>query len=219
MSATFNIGSRKQFLLALDAPGISEDPFAYPVTWSTNNLIAVGCGDEVYYQNLDTKAISKMCSLSGPRHGRLHTIEWAGKQSPNWLATGSTKGVVEIWDAIGVSVRRWAHHDHLFGVGSMSWYDDLLSVGGSSGKISTFDMRVKKEVTLIGGAHKGKVHGLKWSTDGRYLASSDEFGVVYIWDARACKSQSDGGKRGPKMKHEGPVKVRRSFALYLITSL
>ena len=31
-------------------------------------------------------------------------------------------------------------------------------------------------------SHKGQVLSLKWSTDGTYLASGDDLGVIQIWD-------------------------------------
>lgn len=217
-SAIANLGTRKQFILALDGPGVPGDPFAYPLSWSLKNYIAVACGIDVYYQNLDTRAISRLCKLE-QHHGLLHAIEWGGREKEHVLALGTTMGTVQLWDAnvvggTGTSslVRSWPDLNWL-GVGGMSWHKDVLAVGRSKGKLSLFDTRVKEEMKRVSGC-KGKVLGVKWSPDGNYLASGDQFGVVYIWDARACKSTVDSGQRGQKIQHDAPVKVSKSRTVF-----
>ncbi|EJF62540.1 hypothetical protein DICSQDRAFT_168932 [Dichomitus squalens LYAD-421 SS1] len=60
-SAEASLGSRKQSILVLDGPGISSDLFAYPISWSARNTIAVACGFDVYYQELNSQKISHLC--------------------------------------------------------------------------------------------------------------------------------------------------------------
>jgi cell division cycle protein 20 (cofactor of APC complex) len=206
-SCTSNLGTRKQFILALDGPGIPTDPFAYPLSWSLTNCVAVACGINVYYQNLANREISHLCELERPRDGLVQCIAWGGiGRRRDTLALGTTTGTVQLWDArrIGAPIRVWS--DPLTSVSAMSWQGDAIAVGWGSGSISLFDVRAKKSKRDVTG-HKGKVYGIEWNVDGTYMASGDQHGGVYIWDSRACKSLADGGVRGPKMKHKGAVKV------------
>ncbi|KDQ55961.1 hypothetical protein JAAARDRAFT_36753 [Jaapia argillacea MUCL 33604] len=206
-SVMANLGARQHFILALDGPGISMDPYAYPLAWSTQNFIAVACSLDVYHQNLDTKSISHLCKLK-LRQGKVHTIDWAGSDSPNTLGLGTLQGTVQIWDATGKGTKTRSWTDPLWiGVGGMSWNKDLLAVGKGDGKVLVYDTRAPGDTIKKVGGHKGKVHGVKWSTDGKYLATGDDNGTVFVWDWRMGKNLAEGDKRSGKMKHSAPVKA------------
>jgi cell division cycle protein 20 (cofactor of APC complex) len=211
-SVSQNLANRKQCLLALDGPGMPHDPFAYPVTWSKKNLLAVACGNDVYYQNINNRSIEHFGRLTAPMCGRLHAIEWAEHaRTEGALAVASTTGVVQIWYAgsgIGGRAGRDVTIDGPFcGVGAMCWNKDVLAVGKNDGSIALFDDREGEMRTLKMSRHNGKIMGVKWSADGGYVASGDNHGRVFIWDSRAAKWLGDGGTKGPKMRHRGPVKV------------
>jgi cell division cycle protein 20 (cofactor of APC complex) len=210
-SAAAHLGTHKRFTLALDGPGIPSDPFAFPLAWSSKNYIAVACGTEVYFQNLDTREILNLCWLTESRRNEVHCIEWGGQRWQDTLALGTTEGTVQLWDAtecrrigLGTQVRKWKYPPDK--VGGISWHGNMLTVGRSKGTITLFDVRMRDIVRIMGG-HKSKVCGLKWSDDGNFMASGDHSGGVLIWDARAGKSLSEGLERRSKMKHSGPVKV------------
>ncbi|KAI8990388.1 WD40 repeat-like protein [Trametes punicea] len=203
-SAEAHLGARKQFVLALDGPGIPSDLFAYPISWSTRNAIAVACGRDVYYQDLDTRAISHLFKLA-PNRGKLVTIEWSHKE-PNLLAAGTTNGDIQLWDTeTTTQVRRW-QEEAFVDVGGMSWYHKVLAVGLGDGVIALYDIRDPNPIGRIE-SHRDKVHGLRWRHDGNYLASSDQQGVVQIWDASASKSLTAEDRWRSKMKHNAPVKA------------
>ncbi|KAF5375409.1 hypothetical protein D9615_007945 [Tricholomella constricta] len=209
-SVTENLTKRKQCVLTLDGPGISKDPHACPITWSRKNLIAVACGTNVFYQNLSTRAVHRLCRLEVCEPGELRTIEWAGANREYTLALGTNTGVVQVWDAgqgsgEGSFLRMWRQND-LTGIGGMDWNKDLLAVGSQDGTISLFDLRSRREASRVT-AHKGKVLGLKWSADGSLMASGDDLGMVYIWDKKAGKQLLEAGTQGSKMRHRGPVKA------------
>lgn len=191
-------------MIALDGSGISIDPFAYPLTWSTKNCIAVACDSSVYCQNLDNRSINRLCSVTG--WGALQTIQWSGSMRPDLLATGTVFGKVSLCDA-GVQKQYMSWLDEsLTSVGGIDWLDQIFAVGRSSAEISIFDCRMKDKINTLSG-HKNKVHGVRWSLDGKYLASGDHDGVVYIWDVRTDKLLAGHGEKGRKMRHQGPVKV------------
>ena len=212
-SVTENLSKRQQCVLTLDGPGINSDPYAYPISWSKRNLIAVACGNDIFYQNLETRVVTHLCRMDPSMPGELRSIEWAGKGKESILASGSNSGVVQIWDAAqsgeGMLLRTW-REDEAIGVGGLDWNEHLLSVGLSDGTVSLFDTRSHKPTRRVR-AHKGKVLGVKWSTDGLYMASGDDLGLVYIWDKRAGKQLLDEATQSSKMRHLGGVKVRYPF--------
>ena len=201
VSSLANLGVNKQFVLALDAPGVPSDLLSFPLSWSTSNKIAVACGCDVYYQDLDTREITHLCNTDPP----IRVIDWA-KQDSNVLALGAERGTLHLWDATDSTlVRDWSDEKRI-GVYSFSWHDEVLAVGERPGSIGLYDVRVPQTIAKLGG-HKVPVYALEWSPDGKYLASGDASGVVQIWDAAACKSLGEGSKKGGRMKHGALVKV------------
>ncbi|PCH43138.1 WD40 repeat-like protein [Wolfiporia cocos MD-104 SS10] len=206
LSASAHLGARKQFLLALDGPGIPSDPFAFPLSWSKRNAIAVACGRDVYYQDLNTRDITHLSTLAKRSYGRLTSIEWS-RDSPGLLAVGTSLGSVQLLDADSKKLmREWRCTD--WGVvGGMNWNEDLLAVGVSDGTVELFDARESKVVGKLS-MHKNKVHGVQWSLDGNYLATSDHDGIVQIWDARTSRILSNTDRKSGKMRHgTAPVKA------------
>ena len=207
-SAVSHLGKMKESVLSLDDPGIIDDQFSYPLSWSLTNCIAIACGRNVYYQNLDTRTISQLCRVQDPQAGSIHCIEWGGKTCPNTMAVGTTKGVVQLWDATRSTdseIGSWSDCSRF--VGCISWCDNILAVGRSSGTLALYDIRTRDAVKTILG-HKHRLRGVKWNHDGTFLASSDRTGLVCIWDARAGKSLMDNSPKRLKIKHEASVKVR-----------
>jgi cell division cycle protein 20 (cofactor of APC complex) len=206
VSSLANLGVNKQFVLALDAPGVPSDLLSFPLSWSACNKIAVACGCDVYYQDLDTREITHLCSTDP----LIRVIEWA-KQDSNVLALGAERGTLNLWDATDSTlVRDWSD-DKRIGVYSFSWHEEVLAVGERPGSIGLYDVRVPQAIAKLGG-HKVPVYALEWSPDGKYLASGDASGVVQIWDAAASKSLGEGNKKGGRMKHGALVKVILSLS-------
>ncbi|KAM5532512.1 hypothetical protein V8D89_013799 [Ganoderma adspersum] len=204
-SAEAHLGSRKQFILALDGPGIPSDLFAYPISWSARNSIAVACGLDVYYQDLDTRKISHLFKLQQRQRNRLISIEWSPSK-PNIIAAGTMSGEMQLWDADKTTKLGAWQEEGDADVGGLSWFESTLAVGLGDGAISLHDSRSPALIGRIE-THKDKVHGLKWRHDGNYLASGDQAGVVQIWDARASKSLTVSNRWGSKMKHHSPIKA------------
>lgn len=203
LSAKANLGTRKHFVLALDGPGISTDLFASPMAWSHVNCIGVAFKYDVYFQNLESRAIVHLyrSSLS---NGMVHSIDWGGETKSYLLALGTRTGLVRVMDSEKrMQLVEWDHDGH--GIGGMHWNDNVLAVGRASGSVTLFDIRMRAEVTKIMG-HKRWVHGVKWSPDGRHLATGDAGGVVHVWDHRAHDLLTNEDKN-TRLKHKGPVKV------------
>lgn len=204
VSAKANLAARKQFVMALDGPGISRDPFAFSMTWSRTNCIGVAFRSDVYFQNLETRAIVHLCRVA-PDDGPVHSIDWRDEPRSHILGLGTTNGNVRVWDALSLTqVADWS--DDTSHVGGMHWNESVLAVGRKDGRVSLFDLRSPKEIRQTRG-HKRHVHGVKWSPDGKYLATGDHSGNVHIWDQRAANYLTSGDKK-LLAKHEGPVKVK-----------
>jgi cell division cycle 20, cofactor of APC complex len=201
-SAAANLGKRRQFILALDGPGIPQDPWAYPLSWSSTNVIAVACGHDVYYQDLDTRQIAQLCNLPRPSLGRIRALVFAPRGL--YAALGTTTGCVQVWDAASRSrVRSWPNTDWM-SVSTLAWRQcsRVFALGRTDGRLALLDVRAPDEVHKFRG-HKGEVYGLQWSHNERFMASADCHGTVHLWDARNMST------RVGKMKHDSSVKVGR----------
>jgi len=133
----------------------------------------------------------------------VHSIDWGGATNSNLLALGTTSGTVKVMDSEKrTPLVGWDRGYR--GMGGMHWNGNVLAVGRADGNVSLFDIRKRVEVTKIA-VHKRRVHGVKWSTDGRHLATGDESGVVHVWDHRARVISTVD--KNIRMKHKGLVKV------------
>ncbi|KAG6910389.1 hypothetical protein DXG01_011104 [Tephrocybe rancida] len=209
-SVVANLTRRQQCVMVLDGPGMSKDPHATPITWSLDNRIAVACGRDIFYQDLETRAVTRLCTLDVAGGGELCQVQWGGPGRERQLALGTTGGIMQVWDAgqdsgNGTLLRMW-HESNSLGVGALDWNRDLVAVGLQDGSISLFDVRSAKETRRVS-VHKSRILGLKWNGDGSVMASSDDLGMVYIWDKRAGKGLLEEGTQGSKMRHRGPVKA------------
>lgn len=203
LSAKANLGAHNHFVLALDGPGMSTDLFASPMAWSHANCIGVAFKYDVYFQNLESRAVVHLCR-SSLSDGTVHSIDWGGKANPYLLALGVTVGDVRVIDAEKkMPLVDWVDSGH--GMGGMHWNGDVLAVGRTGGIVTLFDIRMRAEIAKIMG-HKRRVHGVKWSVDGRHLATGDDSGIVHIWDHRAGHLLTNDDKN-IRMKHKGPVKA------------
>lgn len=199
-----NLNKRRQCLMVLDSPGVPIDLESSPITWSRQNLIALACGKSVFYQNLDTKTVSRLCSASSP--GYLGVIRWGDEKHERYMATGMSTGHLQIWDActqdgLGTALHSWCASSLLAGVKSFAWKHDLLAVGKEDGEVSLIDIRCPRISTKMV-KHRGRVLAVEWSADKLHLASGDSNGTVYIWDHRHTSAPLT------KLRHQGSTKVR-----------
>lgn len=84
----------------------------------------------------------------------------------------------------------------------------VFSNGSRSGHIH-HDVRVADHYIFTLSGHSQEVCGLKWSPDGRYLASLGNDNLVYVWS-----DVQDGSGQGSSFvhcfsEHQGAVKVNR----------
>ncbi|KAF5329731.1 hypothetical protein D9619_008985 [Psilocybe cf. subviscida] len=208
-SVVENLSKRRQSLMVLDSPGVPLDAEAYPISWSRQNLIAVACKDDVYFQDLDTKAVTHLCNAS--HLGGLQVLQWGEEDRPSNIALGLSTGIVALWDAGQKKCKdKWyigeEDVDELLSVKSLAWNRDLLAIGLDGGVISMLDLRSPREIPTVK-KHQASVLSLQWSFDKTYLASGDRDGVVQIWDLRNGKSLLESSKPATKIRHRGSARA------------
>uniref|UniRef100_A0A8C7SGB0 Cell division cycle 20 homolog n=1 Tax=Oncorhynchus mykiss TaxID=8022 RepID=A0A8C7SGB0_ONCMY len=119
----------------------------------------------------------------------LNLLDWSSR---NLLAV-ALHNSLPLWDVENQKCLR-SMASHTARVASLSWNDYILSRGSRSGHIYHHDVRVD-------------VCGLKWSPDGRYLASGGNDNLVYVWS-----DVQDGSGQGSSSihffsEHQGAVKA------------
>lgn len=146
--------------------------------WSANNLLAVALGSNVYLWNAGTGNIEQLPELEGNDY--VCSLSWI--QEGDYLAVGTTTGTVELWDCSKMKRLR-IMEGHSARVGALSWNSYILSSGCRSGQIIHHDVRQREHIVASINGHSQEVCGLKWSTDGKYLASGGNDNVLNIWQA------------------------------------
>lgn len=149
------------------------------IDWSRSNLLAVALDKDLYIWNASTKEISQLFAMDAADDSYITSVAWL--QRGDVLAVGTSKHTIELWDAGKSSLVR-VMSSHRSRVGSLAWNSYLLASGSRTGHIHTHDVRTKDHHVGSMNTHKQEVCGLKWSADGRHLASGANDNKVCVWD-------------------------------------
>ncbi|KAK3602383.1 hypothetical protein CHS0354_026271 [Potamilus streckersoni] len=163
----------------LDAPEVLDDYYLNLLDWSANNQLAVCLGGSVYLWNASTGDITQLLQLETSEE-YVGAVAWV--KEGNYLAVGCSTGEVQLWD-IAQEKRLRNMTGHVARVGSLSWNGPILSSGSRSGNIHHHDVRMVEHHVGTFSGHSQEVCGLKWSPDGRYLASGGNDNLLNIWGA------------------------------------
>lgn len=164
----------------LDAPEILDDYYLSLIDWSAQNVLAVALGSCVYLWDASHGNITLLLQQENAGAEYVSCVNWTS--DGNHLAVGLSTGIVELWDP-SQQKRLRSMSGHVARVGSLSWNSHLLSSGSRSGSIHHHDVRVAQHHvgTLLG--HSQEVCGLKWSPNGKQLASGGNDNILNIWQA------------------------------------
>ncbi|XP_034934492.1 cell division cycle protein 20 homolog [Chelonus insularis] len=162
----------------LDAPEIVDDYYLNLVDWSSSNVLAVALGSTVYLWNAASGTIEELFELDGNDY--VCSVAWI--QEGPYLAVGTPTGNTELWDCSQMKRVR-IMNGHAARVGSLAWNAHILSSGCRSGQIVHHDVRQRDHLVSCINAHAQEVCGLKWSPDGKYLASGGNDNMLQIWSA------------------------------------
>ncbi|KAK6197091.1 WD40-repeat-containing domain protein [Scheffersomyces amazonensis] len=161
----------------LDAPELSDDFYLNLVDWGQQDILAVGLGDSVYLWDGATQSVDRLCNLSNK--DKVTSLNWIG--SGTHLAIGTSKGLVEIWDATKIKCVR-TMTGHSLRVSSLAWNEHILSSGSRDRSILNRDVRIENHYINKFESHKQEVCGLKWNVEENKLASGGNDNKLFVWD-------------------------------------
>ncbi|MBN3313277.1 CDC20 protein, partial [Atractosteus spatula] len=161
----------------LDAPDLRNDFYLNLIDWSSQNVMAVALHNSVYLWNASTCEITQLMKLEN-EEDYITCVSWV--KEGNFLAIGTSDGKVQLWD-VDSQKRLRSMASHTARVGCLSWNNHILSSGSRSGHIHHHDVRVANHHVATLAGHSQEVCGLKWSPDGKYLASGGNDNLVYVW--------------------------------------
>jgi cell division cycle 20-like protein 1 (cofactor of APC complex) len=160
----------------LDAPQLQDDFYLNLVDWSSQNMLAVGLGNEVYIWSACTSRVTKLCETN---YGDMITsVAWS--QKGRHLSVGMGNGETQIWDTQQLELVR-TMDGHNGRVGACAWNGSVLATGSRDRRILVRDVRADSPVIYDWERHKQEVCGLKWSPDDQQLASGGNDNKLYIW--------------------------------------
>ena len=143
----------------LDAPGIVDDFYYNLLSWSSNNLLAVGIGSRVFVWNAGDGSVKELCNGEDTDSGDVQSLKWTDDGS--YLATGWADSSIQIYDIeTGRRLRKMAGHASRVGV--LSWSSHILSSGSKSGQIHQHDVRIQQHKVDELNGHVSEVTGLAW---------------------------------------------------------
>lgn len=186
----------------LDAPDIRNDYYLNLIDWSSQNFLAVALNDSVYLWNYMTGDIVLLLQMEHPEE-YISSVSWI--KEGNYLAVGASNAEVQLWD-VQQQKRLRNMVSHSSRVGALSWNNHILSSGSRNGHIHHHDVRVAQHHVATLSGHTQEVCGLRWSPDGRYLASGANDNLVNIWPS----VQGDSAEFAPVQtftQHQGAVKA------------
>ncbi|KAG1711405.1 hypothetical protein DVH05_008658 [Phytophthora capsici] len=189
----------------LDAPSLQDDFYLNLVDWSATNVVAVGLSSCVYLWSACTSKVSMLCDL-GPNDS-VTSVSWS--QRGTHLSVGTNSGEVQIWDvSAGKKIRTMT--GHLARVGTLGWSGQSLASGSRDRTILMRDLRTQEPYENKLAGHKQEVCGLKWSFDGRQLASGGNDNKLLIWNVQTMSSSLRGDATTPLARfneHSAAVKA------------
>ncbi|XP_028832431.1 cell division cycle protein 20 homolog [Denticeps clupeoides] len=161
----------------LDAPELRDDFYLDLMDWGKQNLLAVALNHTVYIWDASKGDILQLMKME-QEEDYISSVSWS--KDGNFLAIGTSDCKVQLWDVEHQKLLR-SMTSHTARVGSLSWNDHILSSGARSGHIHHHDVRVAEHHISTLRGHTQEVCGLKWSPDGKFLASGGNDNMVYVW--------------------------------------
>ena len=172
-------------MTVLNAPNMSNNYYYSVLSCSSRNLLGLALSDTVHVY--DVTSMKKRNELKSQERSEITSISWSpsGEKYAVGLLGGDimirnveTKGTLS-------GLYKWRRlHRYRSIVYTIDWKDDnILACGHKLGGITQYDNR-RKNNSEISNVKKHTCHvcGLKWSPDGRHLASGGNDDKLVIWD-------------------------------------
>lgn len=187
----------------LDAPEIMDDYYLNILDWSMNNHLAIALGSRAYIWNASNGEIHLLTELE-EAGDYVSSLSWI--KEGNYLAMGTSSASIQLWDVENLKKLR-TMTSHSERIGCLSWNNHILSSGSRSGQIHHHDVRVATHHQATLANHTQEVCGLKWSPDGRYLASGGNDNMLNIWSANMNSHLTDTQPLFTFTDHQAAVKA------------
>ncbi|XP_071949532.1 cell division cycle protein 20 homolog [Antedon mediterranea] len=170
----------------MDAPQLRDDYYLTLIDWGAKNLISVALDKQVYLWNANNGEITHLLQMDNADE-YISNVSWIAEG--NVLGVGNSLGQVQLWDIEKQKcLRTMSGHAHR--VGSLSWNSFVLTSGSRSGVIHQHDVRIADHHIGTLNYHTQEVCGLKWSPDGKYLASGGNDNLVNVWNGTMMNAPS-----------------------------
>jgi len=165
----------------LDAPDMMNDFYLHLIDWSSLNHMAVALNGGLYIWNATDGSILQLFEKENEEE-YICSVSWI--KEGNVLGVGDSEGSVQLWDLANNKIIR-TMRGHSGRVATLDWNQHTLASGGREGEIHLHDVRVAEHHVATLQAHSQEVCGLKWSPDGKFLASGGNDNTVHLWDPAA----------------------------------
>uniref|UniRef100_H3A8P1 Cell division cycle 20 n=1 Tax=Latimeria chalumnae TaxID=7897 RepID=H3A8P1_LATCH len=179
----------------LDAPALRNDfSLAVVVHWAANS---------VFTWDQSSSSIRRILSLPSPQI--FYSSVSLSKFSIWVVINGVSMCEAQVWD-VQEQKRLRNMVSHSGRVSALSWNSYILSSGSKTGFIHHHDVRVADHHVATLAGHTQEVCGLKWSPDGRYLASGGNDNMVNVWPC----TPSNNAEHSPLhtfTQHQGAIKA------------
>ena len=181
----------------LDAPGLKDDFYLNLIDWSASNIVAVALGSTVYLWSGTTGTVTKLCEYVGSARGGDSVCSVSWSKRGGHLAVGTKAGLVHVWDVARQACVR-SFDGHSGRVGCVAWQSHGFASGSRDKSVLMRDMRAEQSVVATYRGHKQEVCGLKFSPDGRQLASGGNDNKLHIWSVQQHTSSGSHSHHRPQ---------------------
>ncbi|XP_054707821.1 cell division cycle protein 20 homolog [Uloborus diversus] len=187
----------------LDAPEILDDYYLNLIDWSSLNILAVALCGTVFLWNASSGEIQQLLDMPS-QDEYVSSVSWLPEG--NILAIGTSSAEVQLWD-VSAEKKIRTMKSHTSRVPSLSWNTYILSSGSRIGTIHHHDVRVAEHHVGTLENHSQEVCGLRWSLDGRYLASGGNDNLVNVWQSEIGLGQTEAAPLHTFNEHQAAVKA------------
>jgi len=184
----------------LDAPQLADDFYLNLLDWSSQNVLVVGLGPDVYTWDAYSAKVTKLTSVKPDNV--VTSVAWTHRG--NHVAVGTDKGTVELWDVAEAKLVRTLE-GHTARTSSLAWAASVLATGSRDKAILLRDVRSPAAFETRLTAHKQEVCGLRWSPDWGLLASGGNDNRLLLWSAAGLRS--GGGAQQPPLQPQQPLMI------------
>jgi len=198
----------------LDAPKIGNDYYSELLDWSINNKVVIALDSVVYiwdatHGTIHTvgkkQEIGNVCSLKWSSDGSYLGIGTKTGETQIWDTDKNKKLrtiIIEEDNSTKVDIgnqTKLKNKSELetsesnskqfikSRVGCLSWNKNILTSAFSNGMLYHNDVRVKNSLIQSIQAHEDTICGLKWRSDGEYLASGGNDNLIKLWELKSSK--------------------------------